>query len=426
MSIKKIFKSIYKKQNNYIEVSKMRQKFIRNRNNKKELNIKRYFYYDETGNYRKFRLDSTKDNGFNISLTETLVLGGMVCENEISDSSFEELMSQIKLKNNPPEIKSRHIYGSGGNYFNQINNKNLNLILSWIEKNKIFIHFTSHCAGFNICEQIINSIDNSGEEAKKLFKKKLLFELVCKDEKGFSDILDRLNNSNKDKGEITGFWSNLIDWINFDKYLNNHLISKKIELTAKSINDWILKINFTTMKDLYNDLCSAKKNCLKVEGVLSDEKGVIENDLAIFYQSPLIYFLHSKHMFDEEDFIKKIIEENPLSFKGKKIENYSFESSLKYIEIRICDWIVGILGRTINFLRQVNRDEMFKFIRSLNELQKSNIKLLGKLIEDSNRENPYYIRVTDEFGLVGKLEWITKFKEYEVRAYLKRPTKREK
>ncbi|EFI68090.1 hypothetical protein BFZC1_14723 [Lysinibacillus fusiformis ZC1] len=259
-----------------------------------------------------------------------------------------------------------------------------------------------------------------------MFKKKLLFELVCKDEKGFSDILDRLNNSNKDKGEITGFWSNLIDWINFDKYLNNHLISKKIELTAKSINDWILKINFTTMKDLYNDLCSAKKNCLKVEDVLFDGKGVIENDLAIFYQSPLIYFLHSKHMFDEEDFIKKIIEENPLSFKGKKIENYSFESSLKYIEIRICDWIVGILGRTINFLRQVNRDEMFKFIRSLNELQKSNIKLLGKLIEDSNRENPYYIRVTDEFGLVGKLEWITKFKEYEVQAYLKRPTKREK
>ncbi|EFI68091.1 hypothetical protein BFZC1_14728 [Lysinibacillus fusiformis ZC1] len=134
MSITRIFKSIYKKQNNYIEVSKMRQKFIKNRNNKKELNIKRYFYYDETGNYRKFRLDSTKDNGFNISLTETLVLGGMVCENEISDSSFEELMSQIKLKNNPPEIKSRHIYGSGGNYFNQINNKNLNLILSWIEK----------------------------------------------------------------------------------------------------------------------------------------------------------------------------------------------------------------------------------------------------------------------------------------------------
>ncbi|KMY28267.1 hypothetical protein ACZ11_23830 [Lysinibacillus xylanilyticus] len=425
MDIMKIFKFIYKKQNNYIEVSKMRQKFIRNRNHKKELNIKKYFYYDETSNYRKFRLNSKKNNGFNISLTETLVLGGMVCENEISDSSFKELMSQIKLKNNPPEIKSRHIYGSGGNYFNQINNKNLHSILRWIEKNKIFIHFTSHCTGYNICEQIINSIDNSGDEGKKLFKKKLLFELVCKDEKGLSDILEKLNHSNKDKGEIIGFWSDLIDWINFDKYLNNHLITKKIDSVAKSKNDLILKIKFIIMKDLYNDLCSAKKTCLKVEDMLFDGKGVIENDLSRFYQLPLIYFPHSKHMFDEEDVIKQIIQEYPLSFKGKKIDNYSFESSLEFIEIRICDWIVGILGRTIKFLRQVNEDEMYKFIRSLNELQKSNIELLGKLIEDSNRENPYYIRVSDEFGLEGKLEWITHFKEYEVRAYLKRPTKRE-
>lgn len=61
---------------------------------------------------------------------------------------------------------------------------------------------------------------------------------------------------------------------------------------------------------------------------------------------------------------------------------------------------------------------MYSFIRQLKPLQRSNIEILGEIIQDSNAKNANYITIKDEFAMTGRLEWITNFKEYEIRAHL--------
>lgn len=411
--IMNIFNYFNRNKCKYIEVSDIRKKIIREKKCKKAFNIDKCFYYDESENYGNLHIDASKNNGFNIGLATIFVLGGFVCSDEINDSMLLELKSQIKVKNNPTEIKSKNIYGSGDDYKKQINNKNLKLILEWIEKNKLFIHFTSHCAGYGISEQIISTIHNTDNTLEKESLQRILFELICKDEKGFSKILERFNYPNVKTESSSDFWKELIKWSDLAKYTN-------ISLPPTSIDNLVKNINIQFVKLFIDCLKTADKKHLRVKDIINDNGLLIENDLLVYYQMPRIKFLYSKHIFDNEDVIKRLTEEYPLSFNFNKVQNYSFVDSKKNDAILICDWIVGILKRTLNFLHRTNEDEMFKFIRGLNDLQKSNLELLGKLIHFSENENPYFISISDQFGLQGKLEWITSFRENEVRAYLKR------
>lgn len=107
------------------------------------------------------------------------------------------------------------------------------------------------------------------------------------------------------------------------------------------------------IKKLQSDLNNAK-NRKRIIKLPHNPRGVIQNDLVVFYQMPLIKFLHSNHIFDNEDVINNIMKKYPLTFKYKVIKNYSFVDSRLCEEIRISDWIVGILVRTFNFLRKTN------------------------------------------------------------------------
>ncbi|KWX69564.1 hypothetical protein AMQ84_31885, partial [Paenibacillus riograndensis] len=288
---------------------------------------------------------------------------------------------------------------------------NLSLIIKWIKENDIYIHLSTHCAGYIISEQIIDFINGSQNIGEKLSKKKILWELICRDTKGFADILMKFNYPSIAKENSSLFWGTLENWIGFDSY-TKHIFDKS------NLQDLTRLISIEHMKKLQSDLNNAR-NRKRVFKSTYNPSGVIQNDLAGFYQMPLIRFLYSNHTFDNEDVISKIMKKYPLTFNGKVINNYTFIDSKLCEEIRISDWIVGILVRTFKFLRKTNENEMYSFIRRLNTLQRNNIKLLGDLIQDSFIKNSNYITIKDEFGLKGKLEWITDFREYEIRAYLK-------
>ncbi|MCL1988655.1 MAG: hypothetical protein FWG64_11920 [Firmicutes bacterium] len=89
------------------------------------------------------------------------------------------------------------------------------------------------------------------------------------------------------------------------------------------------------------------------------------------------------------------MEDFPLKLPNLSETQYSFIDSKSNKEIQICDWIVGILSRTFDFLRNTNQNEIAIFYKSLNETQEKNIYLLEELINSS--KNKEFIDMRDGF-----------------------------
>lgn len=396
----------------YIKMGNMSKRFLEKIKLKYLKNQKLIFYYDETGNFRKLSLSSDKDNGFNQELSSSFVLGGIVLETEITEHKVQKLMSCIKVNNPPPkEIKSKHIIGKGNDYSKHINSENLNILLKWLIENKISIHYTSYCTGYSICKTIIDTIVTSNDIGEKTFLLKIFFEKVLEDQRGVAEILENFKYPFFEANNAEAFWNKLIVWLNFNEFY------KKFDNVnyTKNINTLLININISMMKKLDNYLRVAAENKEIIKDTHESAKGgIILRDLLPYYELPTILLKKSQHIFDHETEIEKIILNNPLYRKNK---NYKFVDS-EYEAITVCDWIVGILGKTFEFLRHTNESKMVEFVQKLNKRQRENLILLGNLIKESGEKNPYFIRTYDEFAQSGKLEWITNFEEFEFRAKL--------
>ena len=96
------------------------------------------FFYDESGNCRKFRLS---ENGFNIEYLNNFVLAGVMYK-EYKDISKElnTLYTELKMQNNQKEIKSSYIMKN--DFLSSVKSKKLNKIFHFIEDNNMYLHFS--------------------------------------------------------------------------------------------------------------------------------------------------------------------------------------------------------------------------------------------------------------------------------------------
>ncbi|WP_026395917.1 hypothetical protein [Acetobacterium malicum] len=71
---------------------------------------KYYFYYDETENFGKFRLDQCKHSGFNIEPDSSpFKLGGIYSKNEITNEISEELIKRLQINSKSHDLKFNQI-----------------------------------------------------------------------------------------------------------------------------------------------------------------------------------------------------------------------------------------------------------------------------------------------------------------------------
>ncbi|MGN1174745.1 MAG: hypothetical protein ACI4S1_04730 [Roseburia sp.] len=76
--------------------SKIRREKIKG--HEKIANAKWYFYYDETENFGKFKVDTNKTSGFNKEPIESpFMLGGIWSKEEISNEIAKELISKFDM-----------------------------------------------------------------------------------------------------------------------------------------------------------------------------------------------------------------------------------------------------------------------------------------------------------------------------------------
>ena len=100
------------------------------------------FYYDESNNHRKINLNINKENFLNI-LNKNFALGGIVKKQKLSlKIKVNKLVQSLNFQPNQKEIKSKNFFNSKNKDFLQcMNSKRLELLLEWLDKNELYIHY---------------------------------------------------------------------------------------------------------------------------------------------------------------------------------------------------------------------------------------------------------------------------------------------
>lgn len=102
-------------------------------------------------------------------------------------------------------------------------------------------------------------------------------------------------------------------------------------------------------------------------------------------------FKNSFHTFDSEKNIEKIIKIDPIVLYGDRLSNFEFiNKSEDNIFIQLSDVFVGLLGKMLIFLNELDIDDILEVKGKLNKVQSFNLELLSELLLSSFQKNPVF------------------------------------
>ena len=345
------------------------------------------FYYDESNNHRKINLNINKENFLNI-LNKNFALGGIVKKQKLSlKIEVNKLVQSLNFQPNQKEIKSKNFFNSKNKDFLQcMNSKRLELLLEWLDKNELYIHYivenNLYWGIIDIIESLNININSIADIQYIYYLKYILYIYVKKDISKLYNTLKKYEYPNIKEEDFRNFLDELLFWL-----YNIELLSLEHEKTIKELIELIKK-----EKALF--YLTDNKNYEFVEGY---------EDL---YISRIYNFLNSKHIFDME---KRIMEKigNPLTNEKGELEiecnkillkNYQFEDSKNNVFIQISDIIIGVIAKLYDYLDKKNVEQIEKDIKKLNNQEKNNIKKLLQIIDKSQIECKAFISVIAPFN----------------------------
>jgi len=371
------------------DFTSIRNKLIDKCADKAAVNKRYVFFYDETNNYRVFRI---KNGKFNESPKNYFVLGGICIKtNEMPD--FLEVERELQLSPSLNEIKSRHII-NGKNFMECMNEKRLNIILKWIDQNDIFLHVEAvdhlKIIAKDLCEMCC--INDEGE---RMICENLFYNCIKNDVGGIQNILVQYGYPNIENNQLKEFLRELKNFVS-ELSRENQPIDKIGEMGKEIF--WYMPINAI-------DRAIKNNSSFKVR----DE--IISNYVPYYIVKPLL-FLNSKHIYDEEPRVKTLIEKDTFFVEGDKINNYYFVNSVDDKRIQISDVIVAVLARFFNYVNsfQIGESTLYsiqKLSKSLRTpLQQENFCLLMKILRKSKVENELFIRINGDFVNLRALDFL--------------------
>lgn len=321
------------------------------------------FYYDESNNCRKFRVDDSKQK-FNTDYTADYVLAGLVKREEDNvDVSFETFRQLLKLQGNVEEIKFKKLYAKG-DFLQCMKEKRLFETLSWIDKSPFYIHYTNVNNLFYTIVEIFDSIvkpDEINEFGYSYFEMKSVFYCMLKGKAEELQILMfKYKYPNIQPEDIEAFCNELL-----------FLLGSRKEMKEEE-------------KFLAGMLARASKRDELV--FLHDNKDyIMQENYAEFYVDPIRKYQKSIHIFDEETTVQDIMKK--YGVPDDMADNFKFVKSETDIFVQLSDVVAGTLGKLFKYINTTSANQRRKDIEGLSRIQINNILLLGKLRMEADREN---------------------------------------
>lgn len=329
------------------------------------------FYYDESGNCRKFLLTEEGFNNDN-SVKGDFVLAGVAYEGKKFKINFSELHKIFHYQPGQKELKFKHLYHNSTDFISFMESDRLTDFMKWLNGSGLYIHFST--------------MNN------------LFYSLV--------DIVDSLYETHP------------LCAVYFPS-IKNAFYDFVLEHQDETINI-LIKHSYPNVKNAYdfcNDLCSLINNynddteyypgffleflrqMLKTAGKLGKMIFIQDNDDHILIEEYYLLYLErceifskSRHFFDEEKEVQKKFKNIQLYENKIELNNWEFIKSTENIYVQISDLVAGLLRKLFTFLDNYTIDEIKKIASTLKDKQITNFSTILKLINKSNTKSLYFIK----------------------------------
>lgn len=337
----------------------------------KPFNEEMTFYYDESGNCRKFYLT---DNGFNDpeAIKGDFVLAGIAHNGKSYEIDLVSLHEALEYKEGQKELKFKHLYHNSADFVSFMGSKRATEFLEWLDKSGLYIHYSALNNLFYSLVDIVDSLWETHPMCIMYFWdiKNALYDFTIEHQDEVIDILIR--HTYPDVKDTVSFCYELCD------------------LISKYNDDSIYNPGF--FLELFRQMLKAAGKMGKLPFIQDNEPNMLIKEYYLFYLERCEIFSKSLHIFDEEKAVEKNLSNIQLYEHGKILNHYKFVKSHENIFVQISDMIAGLLRRIFIFLDEKSIGEIKSLAEKLNENQINNFNILWRLISRSDEKSPLLIK----------------------------------
>lgn len=337
----------------------------------KPFNEEMTFYYDESGNCRKFYLT---DNGFNDleAIKGDFVLAGIAHNGKSYEIDLVSLHEALEYKEGQKELKFKHLYHNSADFVSFMGSKRATEFLEWLDKSGLYIHYSALNNLFYSLVDIVDSLWETHPMCIMYFWdiKNALYDFTIEHQDEVIDILIR--HTYPDVKDTVSFCYELCD------------------LISKYNDDSIYNPGF--FLELFRQMLKAAGKMGKLPFIQDNEPNMLIKEYYLFYLERCEIFSKSLHIFDEEKAVEKKLSNIQLYEHGKILNHYKLVKSHENIFVQISDMIAGLLRRLFIFLDEKSIGEIKSLAEKLNENQINNFNILWRLISRSDEKSPLLIK----------------------------------
>lgn len=329
------------------------------------------FYYDESGNCRKFSLTETGFNNID-ALKGDFVLAGVAHEGGSFDIGVPSLYAALDYKEGQKELKFKHLFHNSKDFQSFMGSKRATGFLEWLSKSGLYIHYS---ALNNLYYSLVDIVDSLWETHPQCMMymwdiKNALYDFVIEHQDAVIDIFIR--HTYPDVKDASAFCDELCSLIweyNDDGEYNPGFfleLLRQMLKTAGKLGELIF--------------------------VQDNEPFILIQEYYLFYTERCVIFSKSNHIFDEELTVQKQMSNFELYENGIQLNNWQFVKSHENIYVQVSDLIAGLLRKLFMFLDDNSLSDIVSVSKKLNEAQVRNFTLLWMLISKSDEKSPLFIK----------------------------------
>lgn len=329
------------------------------------------FYYDESGNCRKFSLT---DKGFNNidALKGDFVLAGVAHEGKSFDIDVSSLYTALDYKEGQKELKFKHLFHNSKDFQSFMGSKRTTGFLEWLSRSGLYIHYS---ALNNLYFSLVDIVDSLWETHPQCIMymweiKAALYDLVIEHQDEVIDIFIR--HTYPDVKHASAFCDELCSLI-------------------REYND-DSKYDPGFFLELLRQMLKTAGKLDKIIFIQDNEPYLLIQEYYIIYLERCEIFSKSHHIFDEELIVQKQMPDLELYENDIQLNNWQFVKSHENIYVQVSDLIAGLLRKLFMFLDENSLTDIVSIAMKLNDAQVKNFTLLWMLISKSDEKSPLFIK----------------------------------
>jgi hypothetical protein len=328
------------------------------------------FYYDETNNIRRLVVTQS---GLNVPDLRPFALGGVACTASCADFEIADLRAALRLQKSVKEMKLEHL--GKGNFLQILASKKIEAFLDWLQKRRLFVHYSVldplYCSIVDIIDSILTEIHDPRLMMQHATLKNDLYRLLRHDAKSTVTLFKKFSYPNVGRVNRVAFLNELLQRLESNRHLFDAFALLRMRELLRAA---------TALASL---------------PYLEDEKpDVLIDEFSLFHLHRICLFKNSLHIMDTEEEIKARFANDPIMDNGRVLNNHRFVRSHDEPGVQISDVIIGMVGKCFDYLIRTSMPELMQVYSELLLLQRQNLEMFSRLLDASKDENAAFAHYT--------------------------------